>query len=69
MHSLDSTLDWQASKEEGRLTVRAGVHPGLDELRLAFAGLPGVLAEVSREQSTLYPSLKGLSVVYIPQSE
>jgi hypothetical protein len=33
VHTLASTIDFEASKEFGRLTIKEGVCPSLDELR------------------------------------
>jgi hypothetical protein len=33
VHTLATTIDFEASKEFGRLTIKEGVCPSLDELR------------------------------------
>ncbi|SPO21065.1 related to MutS protein homolog 5 [Ustilago trichophora] len=62
-------IDFEDSKNEGKITVKAGVDMHLDELRKQYAELPalldGVAAELRREPA--FRSTTTLNVVYFPQ--
>lgn len=69
VHTLASTIDFEASKEFGRLTIKEGVCPSLDELRSIYQNLDSLLTSFAKEELTTLasPLVTSLSIVYYPQ--
>ncbi|KAI7898974.1 muts domain V-domain-containing protein [Cokeromyces recurvatus] len=67
--SIDCIIDFEASKEEARIIVKAGIDHELDLLREKYNKLDDYLLQVSQEVSASLPVRLGsaLNVVYFPQ--
>ncbi|ORY59033.1 muts domain V-domain-containing protein [Leucosporidium creatinivorum] len=66
---MNDVIDWEESSLAGRVSVKSGIDPGLDELRRTYAGLPSLLSRVADEIGCEIPPdfSATLSVVYFPQ--
>nr|DBA11333.1 TPA_inf: MSH5 [Pseudozyma hubeiensis] len=67
--SIGNTIDFEMSKEQGKVTVRSGVDTHLDELREQQVRLPGQLDRVAADLRTeaAFRPTRTLHVVYFPQ--
>nr|WJN24921.1 DNA mismatch repair protein [Pseudozyma thailandica] len=66
---IQHIIDFDTSKEEGRITVDAGVDVHLDELREQYARIPALLDRVAAEimKEPAFRSTTRAFVVYFPQ--
>lgn len=76
--AINSTIDFDKSKEESRLVIREGIDPDLDELRQVYDSLDNVLDKVYFFEQTLSSKIgedelarheyfDALRIQYIPQ--
>ncbi|KAJ9476686.1 MutS-like protein [Pseudozyma hubeiensis] len=67
--AIGNTIDFELSKEQGKVTVRSGVDTHLDELREQQVRLPGQLDRVAADLRTeaAFRPTRTLHVVYFPQ--
>ncbi|GAA6016452.1 hypothetical protein JCM11491_002419 [Sporobolomyces phaffii] len=70
-HTINQVIDWETSTlQNGRVCVRPGIDPTLDELRRQLQGLPSLLSEIATEYSRCLPGddlVDEISFVYFPQ--
>ncbi|KAG9034813.1 MutS protein msh5 [Tulasnella sp. JGI-2019a] len=66
---VNETIDWEASMNEGRVSVRHNIDPELDEKKRVYDGLDTFLAKVAlRVADSVSPDIANhLNVNYLPQ--
>lgn len=66
-NSIDSTIDFEKSREEGRLIVKGGINEELDELKITYSELDNFLDLVGKEELKRHTFINALRVMYFPQ--
>ncbi|WRT63120.1 uncharacterized protein IL334_000023 [Kwoniella shivajii] len=68
-NSIQAVIDWDVSKYQSHMGVRLGVNQELDEMKQTYAGLDGLLTEVSRPLRYKIPRgiATSFNVLYLPQ--
>jgi DNA mismatch repair ATPase MutS len=67
INTIGITLDLPASKDNNKITVKAGINAELDELRSHYAGFDELLDVIGKEELKRYSNITSLRIMYFPQ--
>lgn len=67
INTIGITLDLPASKDNNKITVKAGINAELDELRSHYAGFDELLDVIGKEELKRYANISSLRIMYFPQ--